>query len=122
MDFAIDLLQKIPAGWPRLAVLAAIAIAYFCFPDVAKKLSRGRREKEALDRITRFLQVKKLVFELEALQKDKNLAGFEFPGEARLFAELQESATAVAQSQEKTSYVSRLKVCWEGWFSFCSRL
>ena len=71
MDFAIDLIQKIPAGWPRLAALAVIVIAYFLFPDIVKNLSRGRREKEALERLTRFLPVKKPLFELQAFQKEK---------------------------------------------------
>jgi hypothetical protein len=41
MEFAIAMIQKIPAGWPRLALLAAILIAYFLFPDLVKNLSRG---------------------------------------------------------------------------------
>jgi hypothetical protein len=63
MQFAIDLIQKIPAGWPRLAVLAAMVLAYFFFPDIVKKMSRGQMEKETLERMTRFLQVKKLLLE-----------------------------------------------------------
>jgi hypothetical protein len=55
-----------------------------------------------------FLQMKKLLFELEVFQKEKNLSGFEFPGEARLLAELKESATAVEKSKEKIPYLSRL--------------
>jgi hypothetical protein len=109
MQFAIDLIQKIPAGWPRWAVLAAIMLAYFFFPDIIKKLSRGRMEKETLERMTQFLQVKKLLFELEVLQKEKNLSGFEFPGEARLLAELKESSTSAEKSKEKIPYLSRLK-------------
>jgi hypothetical protein len=93
MEFAINLIQKIPAGWPRLATLAAIVLAYFFFPDIVKKLGRGQVEKKALERMTRFLQVKKLLFELEVFQKEKNLSGFEFPGEARLLAQLKEAAT-----------------------------
>jgi hypothetical protein len=31
--------------------------------------------------------VKKLLLELEVFQKEKNLAGFDFPGEARLLAD-----------------------------------
>jgi hypothetical protein len=109
MEFAIAMIQKIPAGWPRLAVLAAILIAYFFFPDLVKNLGRGRRDKEALERLIRFLQVKKLLFELQAFQKEKSLSGFEFPGEARLLAELNESATAVEKSNEKITYFRRLK-------------
>ena len=45
MQFAIDLIQKIPAGWPRWATLAAIIAAYFFFPDIVKKLGRGEKEK-----------------------------------------------------------------------------
>jgi hypothetical protein len=86
MEFAINLIQKIPAGWPRFATLAAIVAAYFFFPDFVRKLSRGQKEKEALERLTRFLQAKKLLLELETFQKEKNLSGFEFPGEARLLA------------------------------------
>ena len=109
MDFAINLIQKIPAGWPRLATLAAIVMAYFFFPNIVKKVSGGQKEKEMLERMTRFLQVKKLLLELEVLQKEKNLSGFTFPGEARLLAELKEAAVEVAKSNEKISYVSRLK-------------
>jgi hypothetical protein len=109
MQFAIDLMQKIPAGWPRLAALAAIVIAYFFFPSLVRQLTRGQQEKEMLDRMTRFLQVKKLLLELEALQKEKNLAGFAFPGEARLLAALQEPATAVEKSPETIPYMSRLQ-------------
>jgi hypothetical protein len=109
MQFALDLMQKIPAGWPRWATLAAIVIVYFFFPTIAKQLIGGRQEKETLDRITRFLQVKKLLLELEALQKEKDLAGAMFAGEARLLAELQESATAVEQSPETIPYISRLQ-------------
>jgi hypothetical protein len=109
MQFALDLMQKIPAGWPRWATLAAIVIVYFFFPSITNQLIGGRQEKETLDRITRFLQMKKLLLELEALQKEKNLVGYTFPGEARLLAELQESATAVEQSPETIPYVSRLQ-------------
>jgi hypothetical protein len=109
MQFALDLMQKIPAGWPRWATLAAIVIVYFFFPTIAKQLIGGRQEKETLDRITRFLQVKKLLLELEALQKEKNLVGYTFPGETRLLAELQASVTAVEQSPETISYMSRLQ-------------
>ena len=113
MDFAIDLIQKIPAGWPRLATLAAIIAAYFFFPDIIRKLRGGRKEKETLERMMQFLQVKKLLFELEVFQKEKNLSGFEFPGEARLLSDLTEAATAATQSKGKIPYVSRLKsVCW----------
>jgi hypothetical protein len=118
MQFAIDLIQKIPAGWPRWAVLAAIVVAYFLFPDVVKKLSRGRMEKEILERMTRFLQVKKLLLELEVLQKEKNLSGFEFPGEARLLAELKESSTSAEKSKEKIFYLSRLKYSLLGGIGF----
>jgi uncharacterized membrane protein len=109
MQFAIDLIQKIPAGWPRLAMLAAIIVAYFFFPDIFKKLTGGRKEKERLEEVMRFLQMKKLLLEIEALQKEKNLSGFEFPGEARLLAELKESATTHEKSKERTPYLSRLK-------------
>jgi hypothetical protein len=109
MQFALELMQKIPAGWPRWATLAAIVIVYFFFPSIARQLMGGRQEKETLDRITRFLQVKKLLLELEVLQKEKNLVGYTFPGEAQLLVELQEAATAVAQAPETISYVSRLQ-------------
>jgi hypothetical protein len=109
MQFAIDLIQKIPAGWPRLAILAAIVLAYFFFPDIFKNLSRSRKEKERLEQLTRFLQMKKLLLEIETLQKEKNLSGFEFPGEVRLLAELNESTSAVEKSNEKPPYVGRLK-------------
>jgi hypothetical protein len=109
MQFAIDLIQKIPAGWPRWATLAAIILAYFFFPDIVKRLSRGRMEKEILERMTRFLQVKKLLFELEVFQREKNLSGFEFPGEARLLAELKETGLAPEKSKEKITYLERLK-------------
>jgi hypothetical protein len=118
MEFAIDLIQKIPAGWPRWAVLAAIMLAYFFFPDIVKKLSRGRMEKETLERMTRFLQVKKLLFELETLQKEKNLSGFEFPGEARLLAELKEFSTSAEKSKEKIPYLGRLKYSLLGGMGF----
>ena len=109
MQFALELMQKIPAGWPRWATLAAIVIVYFFFPSITNQLIGGRQEKETLDRTMRFLQVKKLLLELEALQKEKNLAGCTFPGEARLLAELQEAATAVAQAPETIPYMSRLQ-------------
>ena len=50
-----------------------------------------------------------MLFELEVLQKEKNLSGFEFPGEARLLAELKESSTFATNSKEKIPYLSRLK-------------
>ena len=65
-----------------------------------------------------FLQMKKLLFELEVFQKEKNLSGFEFPGEARLLAELKESATAVEKSKEKIPYLSRLEYSLMGGFCF----
>jgi len=109
VDFAIDLIQKIPAGWPRLVTLDAIIAAYFFFPDIVKKLRGGQKEKETLERLTQFLQVKKLLFELEVFQKEKNLSGFEFPGEARLLAELKEAEIAATKSSGKIPYVRRLK-------------
>jgi len=118
MEFAINLIQKIPAGWPRFATLAAIVAAYFFFPDFVRKLSRGQKEKEALERLTRFLQAKKLLLELETFQKEKNLSGFEFPGEARLLAELKESATAEEKSKEKIPYLSRFAYSLMGGFFF----
>jgi hypothetical protein len=102
MQFAIDLIQKIPAGWPRLATLAAILMAYFFFPDIFKNLSRGRKEKERLEQLMRFLQMKKLLLEIENLQKEKNLSGFEFPGEARLLAELKESGTSIENLRKRS--------------------
>ena len=108
MEFAIGLIQKIPAGWPRLMVLGVIVLAYFFCPDIAKKIKGGQKEKEMLERITRLLQVKKLMFEVEALQKEKNLAGFELPWETRLLADLKEPEVR-DKSTEKISYVMRLK-------------
>jgi hypothetical protein len=109
MQFALELMQKIPVGWPRWTPLAAIVIVYCFFPSIARQLIGGRQEKETLDRITRFLQVKKLLLELEALQKEKNLVGCTCPGEAQLLAELQEAATAVEQAPETIPYVRRLQ-------------
>jgi hypothetical protein len=94
MDFAINLIQKIPAGWPRWATLAAIIAAYLFFPDIMKKLRGGQKEKATLERLMQFLQVKKMLLEIEVLQKEKNLAGYDFPGEARLLAELKETVIA----------------------------
>jgi hypothetical protein len=51
MDFAINLIQKIPAGWPRLATLAAIIAAYFFFPDIMTKVRGGQKEKVMLERM-----------------------------------------------------------------------
>jgi hypothetical protein len=109
MDFAINLIQKIPAGWPRFATLAAIIAAYLFFPDIMKKLRGGQKEKVTLERMMQFLQVKKLLLELEVFQKEKNLAGFDFPGEARLLAELKETAIAENKLNDKVPYLSRLK-------------
>ncbi|HEY1234914.1 MAG TPA: hypothetical protein VGH22_16165 [Candidatus Binatia bacterium] len=109
MDFALTLIQKIPAGWPRGALLAAVVIAYFFFPDILKKLTGGQKEKETLERLTRFLQTKKLLLELEVLQKEKNLSAFDFPGEARLMAELKEASVAEKKSDEKILFRERLK-------------
>ena len=109
MDFAIDLIQKIPAGWPRFATLAAIIAAYLFFPDIMKKLRGGQKEKVKLERMMQFLQVKKLLLELEVFQKEKNLAGFDFPGEARLLAELKETAIAENKLNDKVPYLSRLE-------------
>jgi hypothetical protein len=78
MEFAINLIQKIPAGWPRFATLAAIVAAYFFFPDFVRKLSRGQKEKEALERLTRFLQAKKLLLELETFRKRRIFPGLSF--------------------------------------------
>jgi len=75
----------------------------------AKKIKGGQKEKETLERITRLLQVKKLMFEVEALQKEKNLAGFEFPWETHLLADLKQPEEVRDKSTEKVSYVMRLK-------------
>jgi hypothetical protein len=109
MQFAIDLIQKIPAGWPRLATLGAIVAAYFFFPNIVKKLAGSQKEKETLERMMQFLQVKKLLLELEALQKEKHLSGFEFPGEERLLAELKDAGVAQQKATEKPSYLRRLQ-------------
>jgi hypothetical protein len=45
VDFAIDLIQKIPAGWPRWATLAAIIAAYFFFPISSRNWEDVRRRK-----------------------------------------------------------------------------
>ena len=118
MDFAIDLIQKIPAGWPRFATLAAIIAAYLFFPDIMKKLRGGQKEKVKLERMMQFLQVKKLLLELEVFQKEKNLAGFDFPGEARLLAELKETAIAENKLNDKVPYLSRLKLSLLGGGTF----
>jgi len=109
MDFAIGLIQKIPAGWPRFATLVAIILAYCFFPDLIKKLRGGQKEKVTLERLMQFLQMKKLLLELEVFQKEKNLSGFDFPGEARLLAELKETAIAEKKLNDKVPYLSRLK-------------
>ena len=96
MDFAINLIQKIPAGWPRWAT-------------IMRKLRGGQKEKVTLERMMQFLQVKKLLLELEVFQKEKNVAGFDFPGEARLLAELKETAIAEKKLNAKVPYLSRLK-------------
>src|SRR5262249_53176425 len=55
-----------------------------------------------------------------ALQKEKNLSGFAFPGEAQLLAELKESEAVRDKSDSKVSYVMRLKYSLlVGRFSFC---
>jgi len=79
MEFAINLIQKIPAGWPRLATLAAIVLAYFFFPDIVKKLGTGEKEKETIARLMQFLQMKKLLFESSKFfRKRKSFAGLSF--------------------------------------------
>ncbi|HEX2932228.1 MAG TPA: hypothetical protein VHV54_21050 [Candidatus Binatia bacterium] len=108
MQFVIDLIQKIPAGWPRLLTFAALVAAYFLFPDLSRKLSGGAKEKQDLDRMMQFLQMKKLLLDIEVMKKEKNLTGMEFPGEARILAELKESGVAAAKSSEKITYWSRL--------------
>lgn len=118
MQFAIDLVQKIPAGWPRWAALGAIAITYLFFPNLVKKLGGARQEKEILERLTRFLQVKKLLLELQVFQREKDIPGFEFPGEARLMAELKESYAAVEKSKVKIPYVTRLQYSLVGSMAF----
>lgn len=72
MQFVIDLIQKIPAGWPRLLTLVAIVLAYFLFPDLTKKLSGGAKGKQDLDQMMQFLQIEKLLLDLEVLKKEKN--------------------------------------------------
>ena len=42
MEFAIHLIQRIPAGWPRFATLAAIVAAYFFFPDFVRSRWQGQ--------------------------------------------------------------------------------
>jgi hypothetical protein len=108
MQFAIELMHQIPAGWPRLATLAAIVLAYCCFPSLLRQLVGRQQEKETLERLMRLLQVKKLLLELAALQQEKHLAGYAFPSEARLLAALQDSATAVATAPGPLPYVRRL--------------
>ena len=115
MQFVFDLIQKIPAGWPRWSILAAIVVGYFLVPNFGKKLRGREREKEALERLMRFLQLKKLLLDLEVLQKEKNLARFEFPGETRLLGELRESELAASEVLPQTeSYVGRLKYSFFG--------
>ena len=53
--------------------------------------------------------MKKLLFDLEVLKKEKNLSGIEFPGEAKILAELQQSGVAGDKLQEKLSYLGRLQ-------------
>jgi hypothetical protein len=109
MQVLFDLIQKIPAGWPRWLVLAAVVIAYFFFPDIVRKLRGKKKQKETLERLTQFLQIRKLLLDLEILQKEKNLSRFEFPGEARLLAELSEAEVVSEKSKEPVTYVGRLK-------------
>jgi hypothetical protein len=66
-----------------------------------------------------FLQMKKLLLDLEVLKKEKNLSVIEFPGEARILAELKESGVAAAKSPEKKiSYLGRLGYSLLGGFVF----
>jgi|SoiMethySBSTD1v2_1073268.scaffolds.fasta_scaffold49109_5 hypothetical protein len=118
MQFVIELIQKIPAGWPRLLTFAALVVSYFLFPDLSKKLSGGAKEKQDLERMMQFLQMKKLLLDIEVLKKEKNLSGIEFPGEARILAELKESGVATAKSPEKISYLGRLSYSLLGGFVF----
>ena len=103
MQVLFDLIQKIPAGWPRWLVLAAVVIAYFFFPDIVRKLRGKKKQKETLERLTQFLQIRKLLLDLEILQKEKNLSRFEFPGEARLLAELSEAEVVSEKSKDSTA-------------------
>lgn len=119
MQFVIELIQKIPAGWPRLLTFAALVVSYFLFPNLSKKLSGNAKEKQNLERMMQFLQMKKLLLDLEVLKKEKNLSVIEFPGEARILAELKESGVAAAKSPEKKiSYLGRLGYSLLGGFVF----
>ena len=120
MQFVIDLIQKIPAGWPRLLTFAALVAAYFLFPDLSRKLSGGAKEKQDLDRMMQFLQMKKLLLDIEVMKKEKNLTGMEFPGEARILAELKESEVAAAKSSEKDHLLEPAKLQHAGRSSFLS--
>jgi hypothetical protein len=48
MQFAIDLIQKIPAGWPRLAMLATIIGAYLQEADRRPKGEGEARRDDAI--------------------------------------------------------------------------
>ena len=108
MSFALDLIQKIPAGWPRFMILVAVAGGYFLFPSIFKKMSRDRKRKEELALLIQFLQAKKLIFETRALQREKNLEDFQFPGEIRLMDELMKPTQVLQPSRETMPYRRRL--------------
>ena len=109
MQFIIQLIQKIPAGWPRWSTLIAIVIAYFLFPGIVKKLGRHKMEKALVTEITQYLQLKKLYFEVQVLKKEKDLPDFEFPGEKKLRTKLSELNEESEQPKSGLIYRERFK-------------
>jgi hypothetical protein len=58
MPCAIERMPQSPAGWPRLAPLATLVLAYGGFPRLLRQRLGRQQEHETIERLRRFVQGK----------------------------------------------------------------
>jgi hypothetical protein len=72
MEIAVQLLSKIPEGWPRIVALLAV-LAIYVLPMLRGQVSRRERQRPELEHLRLVLEVKKLAAEIEVIGQGRDL-------------------------------------------------
>ena len=67
MEIVFQIIEHLPSGWPRIAVLAALGTLFF-LPEMRRKVTWHLSDKERFDRARQLLELRQLEIEVKELQ------------------------------------------------------
>lgn len=99
MEIAVQLISKIPEGWPRVVAVLVVAAIYI-LPMLRGQVGRRDRQRPELEHLRLILEVKKLGAELEVLGQGRDLGDLSGADEAKRLRSLLRGREATAAADE----------------------